>query len=403
MLELLEKDMEETKKFECPLCESILSESRYYEIIGVWDEKKKFEQDLKKQLTIAKQTKEKLLQEKVELKKQFEKQKIEFQKKAQEKASKLSKKKIDKLNKEKLELEIKNKKELTKAKKEALEQGKIHEKKRTNKLSKMLEGKMEKLQGANKRILESDKIIKELKEQLKKGTTPQIEGLNLEEELVKELKSKFSEDRIERHGHGGDIFHYVTYNKKEIGFIIYECKKTQTFKNEYVHQIKNDIAKKNASYGVLVTSASEKGKVGFWVKDGILIVHPYGTIYIAEVLRKWIIQLYAMKLSEVEMSECAKKLLEYIKGDKFKNCVEDTIDRTRQLNEMLKKEVTTHKNIWEKRHKHYDRMYKNSQDIEQDSKTILRNEKEAIEDIEEKAEEEIEKDPIVIFEKKRKK
>jgi hypothetical protein len=103
------------------------------------------------------------------------------------------------------------------------------------------------------------------------------------------------------------------------------------------------------------------------------------------------------------MSECAKKLLEYIKGDKFKNCVEDTIDRTRQLNEMLKKEVTTHKNIWEKRHKHYDRMYKNSQDIEQDSKTILRNEKEAIEDIEEKAEEEIEKDPIVIFEKKRKK
>lgn len=390
--------MVETKKFECPLCESILSENRYYEIIGVWEEKKKFEQDLKKQLIVAKGIKEKLLQEKVELKKQFEKQKTEFLKKAQEEAKKLAKKDMDKL---KLELDAKNKKELIKAKKEALEQGKTHEKKRTDKLSKMLEGKMVKLQGANKRILESDKIIKELKEQLKKGTTPQVEGLNLEEELVKELKSQFPEDRIERHGHGGDIYHYVTYKKKEIGFIIYECKKTQTFKKDYVHQIKNDIAKQNASYGVLVTSASEKGKVGFWVKDGILIVHPYGTVYIAEVLRNWIIQLYAMKLSEVEMTECAKKLLEYIKGDKFKNCVEDTIDRTRQLNEMLKKEVTTHKNIWEKRHKHYERISKNSQNIEQDSKTILRNEKEAIKDIEEEAEKEVEEDPIIIFEKRR--
>ena len=398
-----------SKEFKCPLCESSLSESRYYEIIGVWEEKQKFEKNLKKQLAIAKQIKEQALKEKKEiqqkfakketelrkqLQRQFEKQKADMFKKAQEEAKKVSKKEM-------LELEKRQKKELNKTQKEFLEKGKTHEKKRTDKLSKMLEGKMEKLQGANKRILESDKIIKELKEQLKKGTTPQIEGLNLEEELVKELRAKFPEDEIIRKGHGGDIFHYVKYKNKKIGFIIYECKKTQTFQKSYIHQIKNDVVKNNATYGVLVTVAPEKDKVGFWVKDDILIVHPYGTIYIAEVLRKWIISLYSLNLDKKELSECAKKLLEYIKSDKFKNCVEDTIDRTRQLNEMLKKEVTTHKNIWEKRHKHYVRISENSQNIEQDSKAILRDEKETIEDIEEEAEKEAEEDPIIIFEKRR--
>ena len=34
-------------------------------------------------------------------------------------------------------------------------------------------------------------------------------------------------DIVERHGHAGDILHYVRYNGKQIGLIVYECKKTQ--------------------------------------------------------------------------------------------------------------------------------------------------------------------------------
>ena len=456
----------ESSNFKCPLCGSPLTKNNYYKIIGAWEEKSKLEKELKTKLASTEDAKKKLIleqqrikkqlieervnlkkqfddkfekqragilkgaqeeakklakknidklnkekldlerkisegkknnkkqliEEKAKIQKQFEEQRLMIFKKAKENANRLAKKDIDKLNKEKLELERKNKKEITMAKKEALEQGKTHEKKRTDRLSKMLNGNMEKLECANH-------IIKELKEQLKKGTTPQIEGLNLEEELVKELRSKFPEDRIERHGHGGDIHHYIAYKKEEIGFIIYECKKTKKFQKNYVHQIKNDVVKKNASYGVLITSAPEKNKAGFWVKDGILIVHPWGTIYIAEVLRKWIISLYSLNLDKRELNECAKKLLEYIKGDKFKNCVEDTIDRTRQLNGMLNKEVVTHRNIWEKRNKHYSCIFENSQSIEQDSNAIIQNERKEVK----KIEEEIEEDPILVFERRRKK
>ena len=392
------------KQFKCPICDSSLSESKYYEVIGVEEEKKKFEANLKKQLEEAQKNKEKLLKEKKEIQQkliqekiiikkkfetQFEKQKADIFKKAQEEAKKIAKKDLDKLNKEKLELQLKNKKDLIKIKKEAIEQGKKHEKGRADRISKMLEGKMQNLENANK-------TIKELKEQLKKGTTPQVEGLNLEEELVKELKNKFPQDYIKHKGHGGDILHHVIYNSKKIGLIVYECKKTQKFQKDYIKQIKNDVAKRNATYGVLVTTASEKNKAGFWVDNDILIVHPYGTIYIAEVLRKWITDLYSLELDKKELSECAKKLLEYIKSDNFKNCVKDNIHRTRELNEILKKEVTAHKNSWEKRIQHYSSISKNSKNIEIDSSAILRNEKKGLKEIEEESE------PQIIFPKRKK-
>ncbi len=349
-------------KFKCPLCESPLSESRYYEIIGVWEEKKKFEKDLKKQLIIAEETKKKLLEEKKAIQQNFIKEKSNLKKQ---------------LEKEKLEMEKRSKKEIIKAKKEGEEEGKKHEKKRSEKLSKMLEGKMKEIESANK-------TIGELKEQIKKGTTPQIEGLNLEEELVKELKNRFPEDDIIHKGHAGDILHYIMYKRKQIGLIVYECKKTQKFQKSYITQIKNDVVKKTASFGVLVTTASEKDRAGFWIDNDILIVHPYGTIYIAEIIRRWIVSIYALKLNETEMNECAKKLLEYIKSDRFKNAVRDTIYRAKELNELLIKEAKTHENIWKKRKQHYDSIYRNSDSIKNDSLAIVRNEEENFEDTLEK-------------------
>ncbi len=378
------------EQFKCPLCNSNLSESKYYEIIRVEEEKKKVELNLKKQLDEAKKNKEKFLKEKEDFQKksiqeqivlkkklevEFGKQRETLLKKAKFEADKIAQKEIEKLNKD---FQKKQKQELARAQKEFLEKGKEHEKKRTNRLTKMMEGKVKALE-------ESQNTIKELKEQLKKGTTPQVEGLNLEEELVKELRNKFPQDNIEHKGHGGDILHYITHNSKEIGLIVYECKKTQKFQKNYIRQIKNDVSKRNATYGVLVTTASEKNKSGFWVDNDILVVHPYGTIYIAEVLRKWIISLYSLKLDKKELSECAKKLLEYIKGDNFKNCVKDNIHRARELNEMLVKEVAAHKTIWEKRHHHYSKISENSKNVDEDSLAILQNEKEGLEEIEEES------------------
>src|SRR5436853_4296334 len=59
-----------------------------------------------------------------------------------------------------------------------------------------------------KRLVEGKvRDIQKLKErikQLEKGTTPQTEGLEFEDKLVKRLKMEFPDDEIKHEGKGGD-------------------------------------------------------------------------------------------------------------------------------------------------------------------------------------------------------
>lgn len=367
------------KEFKCPLCNSALTESRYYEIVGVWEEKKKFVEQTKKELAEAKLVKERLIKQTKEMREElsrkseeikgkyearFEKQKLLLIKKAQEEANKLAKKDVEKLTKEKIELLKKQKQEIILAKKQAEEEGIAKQKKKFETTNKILEQKV-------KELGLKDERIKELQKQLKEGRTPQDAGHDFEKELVKELQNKFPHDRIEHHGKAGDILHYIVCERKEIASIVYECKKTEKFNKNYITQIKDDVIKRNANYGILVTFACDKNHSQFWVENGIMIVHPYGAQYLAEILRKSLIQLYSLKLSDKELNERAKKLLEYIKSNKFRNSIKDNVLRTRELHELLKREIEYHQNIWEKRDKHYNAISQQSKEIEESSKQIV--------------------------------
>lgn len=255
--------------------------------------------------------------------------------------------------------------ERKKAVKEAFKEGKEKEKARSDRLSKMIQAKTQDIQNLNRKI-------RELQEQLKKGTTPQVEGLNLEEELVKQLKKEFPEDKIEHHGKTGDIIHRVNFKNKPIGVILYECKKTTKFNPTFIDQTKKAMALRQTTYGVLVTTAFKKDTAGFWVEKDILIVHPYGAIYIAKVLRRSIIEIYSLKISRMEMEKRSKELMEYVKSEDFKNGVEDSIYRTRSLYEMLIKEIKSHKTIWDDRYVHYRTIHDNVSRLELVTSNILK-------------------------------
>jgi hypothetical protein len=294
----------------------------------VWKERQKLEKALREQLRNLREEKQRLLREKKEFKIQMEKQ-------------------------------------MKKAVKEAFEKGKKKEKNRAERLSKMIEAKTQEIQNLNKKI-------KELQEQLKKGSTPQIEGLNFEEELLKKLKEEFPEDKIERLGKNGDIIHRVNFKGKQVGLILYECKKTTKFNPAFIDQTKKAMALRQATYGVLVTTAFKKGTQGFWVEKDVIIVHPDGAIYIAKILRDAIIEISSLKISRSEMEKRSKELMEYIRSEDFKNSIGDIIYRTRDLYEMLKKEVKNHGKIWKDRYLHYKRIHENINKLEQVTTNILR-------------------------------
>jgi hypothetical protein len=316
-----------THKFKCPLCSSSLSEVKYYEIVGVWDEKAKAEKEIKKELDDAKRQKQQMIAQH-----NAEKRKFEREKKA--------------------------------AIKDGIEKGKHKEKARADLLAKRANVYLQEIQHQNKKI-------KELEKHLKAGTTPQTAGLEFEKELVKQLVKEFSSDKIEAHGKGGDILHRVYFKSKEIGSILYECKKTGKFQPDYVHQTKRAIAQRNATYGVLVTFATKKNAQGFFVENDIIVVHPYGTIHIAQFLRNALVEMHSLRLSHKELEVRSQNLMTFIKGDDFKNSVDNTIYRTRELANMLIAEHKEHVKSWEKRFHHYNGIHSNVSQLKITTSNIL--------------------------------
>jgi hypothetical protein len=315
------------KKHKCPLCGSLLTEVKYYEIVGVWDAKAKAEKEIRQKLQEAEKQKQTII--------------------AQQKAT------LKKLEAEK-RLAIKD----------GIEKGKQKEKSRADRLSKLVNKQSEDLQNATKKI-------KELEKHLKEGTTPQTAGHDFEKELVKQLQKEFPSDKVEHYGKGGDIFHRVIFKSKEIGSILYECKKTTKFSSDYVHQTKRAIAQRNASYGVLVTFATRKDSQGFFVDNDIIVVHPFGTIHIAQVLRSALIEMHSLRLNHKELEERSQNLMNFIKSDDFKNSVDNTIYRTQELAKMLLQEHKEHVKNWEKRFNHYNGIHTNTNGIQISTKNIL--------------------------------
>lgn len=313
----------EKKSATCPLCGSVLTRETYLEIVGVWEERKRLESSLKREMQEIKEERARLRQDR----------------KTMQREKKL-------------------------AVREASAKATEKERKRADRLSAMIQGKSQQIQFLTRKV-------KELQEQLKRGTTPQVEGLNFERELVSDLKKNFPHDQIEHHGKSGDILFCVSHKGKRVGSILFECKLTSGFSGAYVVQTKKAVAERKATYGILVTLASKKGTAGFWVDNDVIVVHPFGAVHVAGVLRQSILDICATRISTQEADRRAAALMDYIKSDDFKNLVGDTIFRTLELYGLLKKELKSHRKMWKRRFDHYRQIYDNSNGIKAQTAGIL--------------------------------
>ena len=394
---------EETKP--CPLCETMLPYDKWLKVVGVYEEQQKHRKQLELELNKAKKQELKLREEykkirqkekemrtqyalretkldqqyKVRLEKlqeKFEKEKYRVLNRAKKEGIKIGsekeKERVEKLrqkfqqDQERLRKQLERKKqiELKRIYREGIGTGIEKQKARTEKVSQMAE----KYRKARDKAMER---TKQLEEMMKKGTTPQIEGFNFEQEFTKQLKQKFPEDEIKPTGHKGDVIHTVQAEKKKVGKIIYECKKTNEFENTFIEQIRRDKTRVIADYGVLVTWATKESKQSFWLEEDIIVVHPYGVLDIATFLRETLLQMYTLKLSKAEFETKGKAILEFMQSEEFRTRIQNSIAKSREAYEALKKEITTHFNAWNKRAKIYESIYRNTNIIQSTIQYVL--------------------------------
>lgn len=304
------------RKFKCIVCKSPLTQEQYESALGIWEEK------------------ERLL-------------KVERAKLAKEKAD--------------LQQKLR---EARQREKQAREEGVITERKRTERL---LAGKEEEIQKLKDRV-----------RQIQQGTTPQTEGLEFEDKLFARLKKEFPDDEFEHTGKGGDVLHFVKFEKETVGIIVYECKRCPAIETSHFQQTLAAKKQRDADFAVLVTTGKRfvtreknKGFTGFTLKEGILIISPLAVIPLASLLRTNVIEMARAKLDKDKRAVIASRLVEFIVSPQFKNQIDGVIRSSVELRTMIEVEAKDHLRIWRRRLEYYQTIHWDASQIQSNLSLVL--------------------------------
>jgi hypothetical protein len=378
--------MKKQNLLNCPVCGKALTQMEYDKALGLWDEKqehiKHLEGEQKKLREQAKKFREKELafkteqkklkaQAKKDLSKAIKKERalnIQKFKKQTEKVRNSLKKEMQYELKEGIAKGVeKQKAELNKQKKEfTKQQGEL---KKTQNKMKGLEKSLEK---SNEKHEEAINEIKRLKEQIKKGTTPQIEGLLEEDKLLAKLEELFPHDRFEHPGKGGDIIQFVIEQGQQIGKIVYECKKVKHFEKKHIEQAKTARRSRGADFAVLVTNVFPSKKQFYFVEKTVFVISPISLEPITQTLRDSLVRIYMLNLSNQAKSKAVQKVYEYLSSNEYSNKINDVANQMQELGRELKAEVLSHKRTWEKRNKIYSDVYYDVQLIDYKLRTLIK-------------------------------
>jgi hypothetical protein len=393
-------------KYTCPLCEQPVSASLYQKIMGIWQERQKALAKIKEQRT-------KLLEKVADQRKKLKKQAAEFREKkkrlikdAVNKQTKRLESKITALNRKQEEVKriadekIRTATERAHREAERLATARLNSFKKEirasvraqvknereraaeraetkyKKVKQRLGSALDRVQIKGKQVRELRDDIKELKEQLKKETTPQIEGLLYEEVLTRELHKRFPEDKVEHHGKGGDVLQYVIQNGEQAGVLVYECKRVKKYSSAYVSQASDAKKKRKADFAILVTKTMKKGGQGFYVERGVMVVHPAGVLSLAGVLRVQVIRIAEMKLGQLQRNKAAKLTLEYLEGPEFANSMDAVIQESLVLYKDLLDEIEKHKAVWKRRYSSYRKICEEASTVKSTTQALLSGEPE---------------------------
>lgn len=245
--------------------------------------------------------------------------------------------------------------------------------------------------------LENQRLIKEAEDARSKldhaRGSQELVGEAAEMLLLERLQENFSFDQFEeikKGQQGADIFHIVCNKAGDsLGSILYECKKTKRWSESWVAKFKDDIRKKGASTGILVSEVlpdyCNNNEAIF--KNNIWICSPRIVLLISAACSKEIHSVYKAKTIKEGKTSLEGDVYDYITGDefieRFKSMAETFSDQLKDL----EREEKSYKKSWRIRRKQIDKSQTNLVEVFGDLEALSNGNIKSIEDFEFKLDE----------------
>jgi len=348
------------RKLKCPVCGKALTQTEFDRALGLWKGKQEHIQHLEEE-------RKKLKQQGIALKRSSERQEREFRKREAAIEKKARRLMAEERKKAALELREQRarwekrfdervKSEVKQGVKAGVEEQRKQYKKQEAELRKS-KSKMDQLErslqlSANKYETASNEIQR-LKEQMKKGITPQIEGLLEEGKLLKKLTELFPNDKFEHPGKGGDIIQTVRDRNNEAGKIVYECKRVKHFDKKHVEQAREARRIRKADYAVLVTNVFPAKQQFYFVEKTVFVISPLSLEPVTYTLRESLVRMALLKITNKAKEDAVQRVYDYLSSSEYHTKINDIAGQLFELGKDLNSEISSHKRIWLKRYTAY--------------------------------------------------
>ncbi len=216
---------------------------------------------------------------------------------------------------------------------------------------------------------EKDKLINDLRKALEdaqiKATqgSQQNQGEVMEIDLEKELKNSFPTDEIieiKKGDRGADVKQVVkTVKGNNCGVILWESKRTKTWKDEYIIKLKEDLRSAKANIPIIVTSVMPKeSQSSIYYKNGVWICTFPFAVVLAELIRQRLVEVAREKYISQHKETTAEELYSYVMGYEFRQQIEGIIESYLSMKKELDREKRAFESIWKDREEQMEKIIK---------------------------------------------
>jgi len=278
----------------------------------------------------------------------FEKNELEMRKKTRELEQK----------EKTMELEMDRKMELERKKIET-QMAETQEKALEEKLKQANEDHRKKELEMQKQQEQMKKTIDDLKRKAEQGSQ-QIQWDIQEDDLKQSLQLGFPIDRIDDVPTGvkwADIIQWVRNPLgQEVGTIIWESKNTKAWQDGWISKLKDDKIAAKADMAIIITTVLPKDIKNFGMVDDIMITLPEHALAVAGILRDKVISVSKMAKSLEWKDMKMEMLYKYLMSEEFGSTVWGIIDAFQNIKADIDVERRAMERIWKRREKELERL-----------------------------------------------
>jgi hypothetical protein len=196
--------------------------------------------------------------------------------------------------------------------------------------------------------LKLNEMVQNLQRRLDQKNAEEL-GEGAEIDLFEALKGEYPDDhitRVPKGTAGADIIHVVKHNGKECGRIVYDSKNRKGWRDDYVTKLREDQIAAEAVHAVLSTLKFPAGAHQLEVREGVIIANPARVVALVQMLRRHIVLVHSLRLSNSARAQKTDELYEFIRSGHCRQLFERIDSQAEDLLELQEKEKRAHDKMW---------------------------------------------------------